>query len=83
MAQAQVQPVSITLQHSPLLKVKTTSPRIDLPPGTTLGELLQQIGIPADHHRYLLIYANGRKQGPGYVLQQEDAVRLFLPVGGG
>jgi molybdopterin converting factor small subunit len=84
-ARAADRPVSITLQHSPILKLKETAPtgRIEVPAGTTAGELLTLLGIHSDHHRYILVYANGRKQGLGYVLRQGDAVQLFLPIGGG
>jgi sulfur carrier protein ThiS len=84
-ARAVGQPVSITLEHSPILKLKETAQtgRIEVPAGTTAGELLALLGIPSDHHRYILVYANGRKQGLGYVLRQGDAVQLFLPIGGG
>jgi molybdopterin converting factor small subunit len=77
--------VSITLKHSPILKLKDFAQkgRVEVPEGTTVRSLLERIGIHSNHHRYLLIYANGRKRGLDYGLQQNDEVQLFLPVGGG
>ena len=78
-------PVSITLRCSPILKLNDIAQkeRVEVPAGTTAGELLHRLGIRSDHQRYILVYANGRKQGLGYVLQAEDQMQLFLPIGGG
>ena len=77
--------VSIILKHSPILKLKNfpQKGRVEVPEGTTVGVLLERIGIPSKHHRYLLVYANGCKRGLDYGLQQDDEVQLFLPIGGG
>jgi sulfur carrier protein ThiS len=77
--------VSITLRHSPVLKLEAVGQggRVEVPAGTSVSALLERLGIRSDHHRYILVYANGRKQGLDYLLQHEDAVQLFLPIGGG
>ena len=85
MAGATSQPVSITLQHSPILKLKGNAQggRVEVPAGTTASALLERLGIPSNQHRYLIIYANGKKQSLSYTLRHEDVVQLFLPIGGG
>jgi sulfur carrier protein ThiS len=84
-AQALEHPLSVTVRHSPILKVKGISQegRLEVPAGTTAGALLERLGIPSNQQRYLIIYANGRKQSLSYTLRQDDAVQLFLPIGGG
>jgi len=79
------QPISITLQHSPILKVREISQngRVEVSAGTTTGALLEALGIPPNQQRYLIVYANGRKQPLSYTLRQDDVVQLFLPIGGG
>jgi sulfur carrier protein ThiS len=78
-------PVSITVQHSPILKLKGNTPdgRLEVPAGTTVQALLGRLGVPDGQQRYLLVYANGKKQSLNYTLRRDDAVQLFLPIGGG
>ena len=77
--------MTITLRYSPILKLNSVEQggRLEVPAGTTASTLLDLLGIRSDHHRYLIVYANGRKQTLGYALQPEDSVQLFLPIGGG
>jgi len=84
-ARARGKSVSITLKHSPILKVRdfAREGRVEVPEGTTVEALLERIGIHSNHHRYLLVYANGCKRGLDYALQQDDQVQVFLPIGGG
>ena len=49
--------------------------------GTTINELMMDLGIP--HDIVKLIFINGKKQDPNYRIQQGDRVGLFPPVGGG
>ena len=85
MAEAIKESISITLHHSPLLKIREISHdgRVEVPAGTTAGSLLEQVGIPPNQQRYLIVYANGRKQSSSYTLRQDDTVQLFIPIGGG
>ena len=85
MAEAKDRLISITLHHSPILKVRKISQngRVEVPAGTTAGALLERIGIPSNQQRYLIVYANGRKQSLSYTLRQDDKVQLFIPIGGG
>jgi sulfur carrier protein ThiS len=85
MAEATDQLISIILQHSPILKVWEISQngRVQIPAGSTVSVLLGRLGIPANQQRYLIVYANGSKQSLSYILRENDAVQLFLPIGGG
>lgn len=49
--------------------------------GQTVRELILALGIPVDQAK--LIFVNGRKQEPDYVLNPGDRVGIFPPVGGG
>ncbi|MCP4720074.1 MAG: MoaD/ThiS family protein [Desulfobacteraceae bacterium] len=49
--------------------------------GTTINELMTDLGIP--HDIVKLIFINGKKQDRNYPIQQGDRVGLFPPVGGG
>ncbi|MCP4722568.1 MAG: MoaD/ThiS family protein [Desulfobacteraceae bacterium] len=49
--------------------------------GTTINELMMDLGIP--HDIVKLIFINGKKQDRNYRIQQGDRVGLFPPVGGG
>ena len=77
--------MTITLQYSPILNLKsvTQGERFELPAGTTASALLGRLGIHSNHQRYLIVYANGKKQTLGYTLRNGDSVQLFLPIGGG
>jgi hypothetical protein len=75
--------VIVNLQASPLLKLKGSSGDIEVPVGTNVRALLSQLGVQESQQRYLLVYANGKKQGLSYVVQDHDALQLFLPIGGG
>ena len=53
----------------------------DLPEGTTINQLITDLGIPNDIVK--LIFINGKKQNPDYRILHKDRVGLFPPVGGG
>jgi sulfur carrier protein ThiS len=77
--------IFITLQHSPILKLRKISQdnRVEVPAGMNAGALLELVGIPQNQQRYIIVYANGRKQSLSYTLRQDDELQLFLPIGGG
>jgi molybdopterin synthase sulfur carrier subunit len=54
---------------------------LDLPPGRTIRELAEQLGIPAAEVK--LIMVNGISAKWDAVLQGDERVALFPPVGGG
>lgn len=49
--------------------------------GTTVKELIKDLGIP--HDIVKLIFINGKKQDGNYRIQHKDRVGMFPPVGGG
>lgn len=50
-------------------------------PGTTIRDLLGQLGVPADEVK--LIFINGKKGDVTATLQGGERVGIFPPVGGG
>jgi len=77
--------VIITVEHSAVLKLKNVQNRgeMELPTDITIAALLNRLGIQAGQHKYLLIYVNGKKRSLSHILQDGDALQLFLPIGGG
>jgi molybdopterin converting factor small subunit len=55
--------------------------RFDLPPGTTVGDIVQKLGIP--EKEVTLIFINGRHGGLSSALHEGDTLGMFPPVGGG
>lgn len=49
--------------------------------GTSILDLIDDLSIPAEEVK--LIFVNGKKQERDYVLEPDDRVGLFPPVGGG
>jgi len=47
----------------------------------TVADVCQQIKIPTDNIKIIMV--NGRSQELDYVLQGEERIGLFPPVGGG
>ena len=54
---------------------------VELPAGATVGELVQQLGLPPAEVK--LFFVNGRSQPLEYALADGDEVGIFPPVGGG
>ena len=54
---------------------------VDLPAGATLQDLVGQLGIPAEETK--VTFVNGIVQPMDWVLQAEDDIGIFPPVGGG
>jgi|DewCreStandDraft_1066081.scaffolds.fasta_scaffold03358_1 molybdopterin synthase sulfur carrier subunit len=54
---------------------------VDLPDGATVGQLVQHLGLPADHVR--VAFVNGIARDDSHPLADGDEVGLFPPVGGG
>ena len=75
--------MTITVKHSPLIKLKGRGGTIEVSAGTTVGELLEQLGVAEKQQKFLLILVNGGKQGLSYTIQDKDDLQLFLPIGGG
>lgn len=55
--------------------------RLEVPEGTTLGELPRRLGIPDGLPR--LLFVNGRDAAPEHRLAAGDVVSLLPPLAGG
>ncbi len=54
---------------------------VELPEGATVGQLVNHLGLPADHVR--VVFINGIARDESYTLSDGDEVGMFPPVGGG
>ncbi len=54
---------------------------LNLPPGTTVAEMVKQLGIP--ENEVTLIFINGRHGQLTSELHDGDTLGMFPPVGGG
>lgn len=54
---------------------------LELPAGTTLGDLLSRLGIPSEELK--TAFVNNLRQEEAYILRDGDRVALFPPVAGG
>jgi sulfur carrier protein ThiS len=54
---------------------------IDLPAAGTIGDILQQMGIPAEQTR--IVFVNNRAADLEHVVRAGDRVDLFSAIGGG
>jgi molybdopterin synthase sulfur carrier subunit len=54
---------------------------LDIPSGTTLLQIIQQLGLPPED--VTLILVNGAHQPPHYQLQGDERVAFSPPIGGG
>jgi len=54
---------------------------VEVKEGTTLQDLVEQLGIPAGETK--VTFVNGIAQTLGYVLQPGDDTGIFPPIGGG
>jgi len=67
-------------RHYPHLGIGEPMP-VELPEGTTVGQLIEHLRLPADEVK--VVFANGLVQGGESVLNDGDEVGIFPPVGGG
>lgn len=54
---------------------------LEVPPGTTVGELRRLLAI--DPTIRLLTMVNHHHEGEDWVLEEQDRVGIFPPIGGG
>ena len=67
-------------QYRPGLGLGEAFP-VDLPQGTTVGELIRKLGLPQEEVK--IIFVNGLFRDLDYVLADSDELGIFPPVGGG
>ncbi|MCS7178696.1 MAG: MoaD/ThiS family protein [Anaerolineae bacterium] len=54
---------------------------VELPEGATVGQLVNHLGLPADHVR--VVFINGIARDESHLLSDGDEIGVFPPVGGG
>ncbi len=67
-------------QYLPGHKLGTPT-EVELPAGATLADLVRQLNLPQAEVKVALV--NARAQPLSYVLQPDDEVGIFPPIGGG
>ncbi len=53
----------------------------ELPAGATVADLASHLNLPAAEVK--IVFVNGRARPPDWVLNPDDEVGIFPPVGGG
>ena len=80
MISVQVRLYATLRRYRPEVKLGESLP-MELPEGSTVGQLIARLGIPARVVKS--IFVNRRPQDPEHVLQNGDEVAIFPPVAGG
>jgi len=77
--------MNIKINHTAHLKLKGIEPgqTASLEPGTSVADLLRSAGVQESHLQFVTPYVNGKEVRIHHVLQDNDELKLFLPVGGG
>lgn len=65
---------------SPELSVGQSVP-LEMPPGSTVGDALDRVGIP--HGETKNCFVNGIQRGLDHQMAEGDELAIFPPVGGG
>jgi hypothetical protein len=78
-------PLQIFLNASLRLYVPGYNPHkgmtLEMALGTPVSSLISRLGLPFEE--VTLIMINGRRQQPDFLLQGDERVGLFPPIGGG
>ena len=61
----------------------TSDYEVDVPVGTTAGDIVRQLGIKGRELAYLILIIKGKRVFEEYVLQDGDELVFAAPVGGG
>jgi len=80
MISVQVRLYATLRRYRPEVRLGESLP-MELPEGSTVGQLIARLGIPARVVKS--IFVNRRPQDPEHVLQNGDEVAIFPPVAGG
>jgi molybdopterin synthase sulfur carrier subunit len=67
-------------RHYPHLGIGEAMP-VELPEGTTVGQMLDHLRLPADEVK--VVFVNNVVRGGEHVLSDGDEAGVFPPVGGG
>ena len=77
--------IKIHLSYTGVIDIKNASNNsvLQIDAGSTIGDVLTILGIRREHKKYIISMVNDEKQKAVYVLQNNDHLSLFLPIGGG
>ncbi|MBW7908220.1 MAG: MoaD/ThiS family protein [Kiritimatiellae bacterium] len=77
--------MDIVLEYVAMLKVNgpATGSTIQVAEGTSLADLLEQLGIPERHRGVISPFVNNASASRSYTLREGDRVFLSMPIGGG
>jgi molybdopterin converting factor small subunit len=67
-------------RHRPDLGIGEAFP-VELPPGSTVGDLIRHLDLPDDQVKIVFVNAHFRESD--HVLSDGDELGIFPPVGGG
>ena len=56
---------------------------IEVEPGSTIADLLTRLQVKEAFHAFVIPFVNGDHKPLTYVFEDQDELKLFLPVSGG
>ena len=56
---------------------------VDIENPTSIDDLLETYGVKKEHKRFIVPVVNGSKRNHSYVLEPDDSLFLYVPLGGG
>ena len=77
--------INIRLSYTGVIDIKNVSNSsiIKIYTDSSIDEVLSMLGIRKGHKKYIISMVNDEKQKSTYILQDNDHLSLFLPIGGG
>ncbi len=75
--------ISITFPATLKIEGVKNGSHLEIEQETSIEDLLTKYNISKEHQRYIIPFVNREQKKISYVLQENDALKLFLPVGGG
>lgn len=77
--------MKIVIEYVAMLRVNgpASGSMMDVSSGSTISDLLDQLGISSDHQHVIIPFINLAKASRSKVLSAGDRVFLSMPVGGG
>jgi sulfur carrier protein ThiS len=56
---------------------------VEIEAGASIGALLARCNVKGEQQKYVQVLVNGEKKRLSHILQENDELKLFLPIGGG
>lgn len=77
--------MKITVEYLGFLEIDSikSGSAMELPDGTTAGEVFSRLGLKGSYLKYVLPIINGTRAGHDQPLKDGDKLFIYLPVGGG